>query len=86
MTHRASMPAAPVRVPAGAPSELRGPERGGVGTSPRRPDGTLKVTGEFAYGSDLWTDDMILADLAQRQWAQEQAQHRHLTFGQWVSQ
>jgi xanthine dehydrogenase D subunit len=32
---------------------------GGVGESPLRPDGTLKVTGQFAYGSDLWTDDMI---------------------------
>ncbi|HEX9031730.1 MAG TPA: xanthine dehydrogenase subunit D [Streptosporangiaceae bacterium] len=30
-----------------------------MGTSPLRPDGTLKVTGEFAYGSDLWTDDML---------------------------
>ena len=26
---------------------------------PPRPDGTLKVTGEFAYGSDLWMDDML---------------------------
>jgi xanthine dehydrogenase D subunit len=52
-------PAHPTRVPAGAPGDLRGPDHGGVGTSPRRPDGTLKVTGEFAYGSDLWTDDMI---------------------------
>ena len=32
---------------------------GGVGTDASRPDGTLKVTGEFAYGSDLWTDDML---------------------------
>ncbi len=32
---------------------------GGIGCSPVRPDGTLKVTGEFAYGSDLWMDDMI---------------------------
>jgi xanthine dehydrogenase D subunit len=32
---------------------------GGVGDSPTRPDGTLKVTGQFAYGSDLWADDMI---------------------------
>ncbi|HEX9063872.1 MAG TPA: xanthine dehydrogenase subunit D [Streptosporangiaceae bacterium] len=32
---------------------------GGIGSSPVRPDGTLKVTGEFAYGSDLWTDDML---------------------------
>ncbi len=33
--------------------------RGGVGDSPRRPDGTLKVTGEFAYSSDLWMDGML---------------------------
>jgi CO/xanthine dehydrogenase Mo-binding subunit len=32
---------------------------GGVGTDAARPDGTLKVTGEFAYGSDLWMDDML---------------------------
>jgi CO/xanthine dehydrogenase Mo-binding subunit len=32
---------------------------GGVGTDASRPDGTLKVTGEFAYGSDLWMDDML---------------------------
>ena len=25
----------------------------------RRPDATPKVTGQFAYGSDLWMDDMI---------------------------
>ena len=31
----------------------------GIGCSPVRPDGTLKVTGEFAYGSDLYMDDMI---------------------------
>ncbi|MFC7331077.1 xanthine dehydrogenase subunit D [Marinactinospora rubrisoli] len=31
----------------------------GLGASPRRPDGTLKVTGEFAYSSDMWTDDML---------------------------
>ncbi|HUJ07581.1 MAG TPA: xanthine dehydrogenase subunit D [Streptosporangiaceae bacterium] len=30
-----------------------------MGASPARPDGGLKVTGEFAYGSDLWMDDMI---------------------------
>ena len=34
-------------------------ETGGIGASPVRPDGRGKVTGEFAYGSDLWTDDMI---------------------------
>ena len=32
---------------------------GGIGDSPLRPDGTLKVTGEFAYASDLWMDDMV---------------------------
>jgi xanthine dehydrogenase D subunit len=31
----------------------------GVGGSPLRPDGTLKVTGEFAYASDLWTEGML---------------------------
>ncbi len=33
--------------------------RDGVGASAVRPDGTLKVTGEFAYASDLWMDDML---------------------------
>ncbi|MEJ3746269.1 xanthine dehydrogenase subunit D [Actinomycetes bacterium KLBMP 9797] len=32
---------------------------GGVGTSPQRPDGVLKVSGEFAFSSDLWADDML---------------------------
>ncbi|MDG4824284.1 xanthine dehydrogenase subunit D [Asanoa sp. WMMD1127] len=32
---------------------------GGVGTSARRPDGVLKVAGEFAYSSDLWADEML---------------------------
>jgi xanthine dehydrogenase D subunit len=32
---------------------------GRIGDSPLRPDGTLKVTGEFAYSSDLWHDDMV---------------------------
>jgi xanthine dehydrogenase D subunit len=36
-----------------------GCEHGGIGSSAHRPDGTLKVTGQFAYGSDLWMDDMI---------------------------
>ncbi|SDJ21616.1 CO or xanthine dehydrogenase, Mo-binding subunit [Nonomuraea maritima] len=31
----------------------------GVGASARRPDATLKVTGEFAYASDLWLDGMV---------------------------
>jgi xanthine dehydrogenase D subunit len=32
---------------------------GGVGENARRPDGTLKVKGEFAYSSDLWMDRML---------------------------
>ncbi|MDT3398047.1 xanthine dehydrogenase subunit D [Streptomyces sp. B1866] len=32
---------------------------GGVGESTPRPDGILKVTGEFAYSSDLWHEDML---------------------------
>ncbi|MEU3271711.1 xanthine dehydrogenase subunit D [Saccharomonospora sp. NPDC006951] len=32
---------------------------GGVGTSPARPDGAMKVRGEFAYASDLWHEDML---------------------------
>src|SRR5207249_4200756 len=31
----------------------------GVGTSARRVDGVPKVKGEFAYGSDLWHEDML---------------------------
>ncbi len=31
----------------------------GIGASTLRPDGTLKVTGEFAYSSDLWHEDML---------------------------
>jgi xanthine dehydrogenase D subunit len=32
---------------------------GGVGESVRRPDGIPKVTGAFAYASDLWADRML---------------------------
>ena len=32
---------------------------GGVGDSPLRPDGNLKVRGEFAYASDLWHENMV---------------------------
>ena len=35
------------------------PPAGGIGDSPQRPDGTLKVKGEFAYSSDLWLDDAL---------------------------
>jgi xanthine dehydrogenase D subunit len=31
----------------------------GVGASVQRPDGVLKVTGDFAYSSDLWIDGML---------------------------
>ncbi len=34
-------------------------ERGKLGDSPARPDGRQKVTGEFAYSSDLWLDGML---------------------------
>jgi len=40
------------------PGEGVGTERG-IGASAPRPDGVLKVTGEFAYASDLWLDDMV---------------------------
>ncbi|MDX3731256.1 xanthine dehydrogenase family protein molybdopterin-binding subunit [Streptomyces caniscabiei] len=33
--------------------------KGGIGESTLRPDGTLKVTGEFAYSSDMWHEDML---------------------------
>ena len=31
----------------------------GIGGSPLRPDGVLKVRGEFAYSSDMWHEDML---------------------------
>ncbi|GAA3224503.1 molybdopterin cofactor-binding domain-containing protein [Actinocorallia longicatena] len=31
----------------------------GIGSSPVRPDGRLKATGEFAFSSDLWADRML---------------------------
>ncbi|MBO0772266.1 MAG: molybdopterin-dependent oxidoreductase, partial [Actinobacteria bacterium] len=37
----------------------RRPGADGVGASSLRPDGTLKVTGEFAFSSDLWMADML---------------------------
>ncbi|MEU3077258.1 xanthine dehydrogenase family protein molybdopterin-binding subunit [Streptomyces laurentii] len=46
--------------PAGTPTGLtQSHHRGGVGESTLRPDGTLKVTGEFAYSSDMWHEDMV---------------------------
>jgi xanthine dehydrogenase D subunit len=49
----------PTRTPTGAPEHLTGPGSGGVGDDAQRPDGVLKVRGEFAYGSDLWMEDML---------------------------
>lgn len=45
--------------PTRAPQDLGTAATGGVGESPLRPDGTLKVKGEFAYSSDMWSDDML---------------------------
>ncbi|MFC9972304.1 xanthine dehydrogenase subunit D [Spirillospora sp. NPDC127200] len=47
--------AAPIK----SPGRVAAPGKGGVGDSPLRPDGTLKVAGEFAYSSDLWMDGML---------------------------
>ncbi|MBB4941126.1 CO/xanthine dehydrogenase Mo-binding subunit [Streptosporangium album] len=52
----------PTESPARGPGPVRtqSPARSrGVGESVPRPDGTLKVTGEFAYSSDLYLADMI---------------------------
>ena len=49
----------PTKAPQGAPSDTGSGAHGGVGHSPARPDGVLKVTGDFAYASDLWMEDMI---------------------------
>ncbi|MFD8419578.1 xanthine dehydrogenase family protein molybdopterin-binding subunit [Streptomyces sp. NPDC059668] len=45
----------------GTPTKItQGTEtKGGIGESTLRPDGTLKVTGEFAYSSDMWHEDML---------------------------
>jgi len=40
------------------PAETTTTHRGLIGDSPTRPDGRQKVTGEFAYSSDLWLDGM----------------------------
>ncbi|WP_381556758.1 xanthine dehydrogenase family protein molybdopterin-binding subunit [Streptomyces eurythermus] len=50
--------------PTGTPTRTtHGPRaehaKGGIGTSALRPDGTLKVTGAFAYSSDMWHEDML---------------------------
>lgn len=47
--------------PLGTPTKVTQASRtkGGIGESTLRPDGTLKVTGEFAYSSDMWHEDML---------------------------
>jgi xanthine dehydrogenase D subunit len=47
------------KVPTGAPTGTDSRTGGRVGDSPLRPDGTLKVTGDFAYSFDLWMDEML---------------------------
>ncbi|WP_435238026.1 xanthine dehydrogenase family protein molybdopterin-binding subunit [Streptomyces sp. YPW6] len=56
----ATMPTAQ-NVPSGTPTKITqgSPTKGGIGESTLRPDGTLKVTGEFAYSSDMWHEDML---------------------------
>jgi xanthine dehydrogenase D subunit len=57
MAHETRAATAPGRTPT---SLTQGSvTRGGVGESTLRPDGVLKVTGEFAYSSDLWHEDML---------------------------
>ncbi|MFF8379252.1 xanthine dehydrogenase subunit D [Streptomyces sp. NPDC015661] len=47
-------------LPVGTPTDVtQNHVKGGIGESTLRPDGTLKVTGEFAYSSDMWHEDML---------------------------
>ncbi len=50
------MSRAPVDLP---PVTIPSAVAAGIGESAERPDGTLKVTGEFAYSSDLWVEGML---------------------------
>ena len=45
--------------PVAAPDRVSAPPAAAIGDSPLRPDGALKVTGQFAYASDLWMDGML---------------------------
>ncbi|QGK70129.1 xanthine dehydrogenase subunit D [Allosaccharopolyspora coralli] len=45
--------------PTRTPQDLDDTIAGEIGDSPRRPDGTLKVRGEYAYASDLWAENML---------------------------
>jgi xanthine dehydrogenase D subunit len=50
---------APSHAPSAAPAGTIPASGGRIGDSPQRPDATLKVTGKFAFASDLWTGDML---------------------------
>ncbi|GAA2810529.1 xanthine dehydrogenase subunit D [Saccharopolyspora taberi] len=47
------------KAPAHSPQDLNDAIAGGIGESPLRPDGALKVRGEYAYASDLWAENML---------------------------
>lgn len=53
--------APPKTRPPGTPETtgMDAPTKDGVGSSARRPDGVPKVTGAFAYSSDLWAEGML---------------------------
>ncbi|MGI8532790.1 MAG: xanthine dehydrogenase family protein molybdopterin-binding subunit [Geodermatophilaceae bacterium] len=50
-------PAAPTGAPTGLPSDPS--TIGRIGDNPLRADAGLKVSGRYAYSSDMWTDDMV---------------------------
>ncbi|GAB3121368.1 molybdopterin-dependent oxidoreductase [Streptomyces calidiresistens] len=58
MPHTREAPDAPPS-PRSARPTRPAPATGGVGASARRPDGVPKVTGDFAYASDLWHESML---------------------------
>lgn len=49
----------PTNISQGSQGSQGSQAKGGIGESTLRPDGTLKVTGEFAYSSDMWHEDML---------------------------
>jgi xanthine dehydrogenase D subunit len=49
----------PTNTPTRGRQHFTGRMVGGVGESPLRPDGNLKVKGEFAYSSDMWMEGML---------------------------
>src|SRR5690606_187602 len=57
--HLPLLSAVPVRCSTRRMTETASALDQGVGRSARRPDAVLKVTGEFAYASDLWLEDML---------------------------